>query len=394
MPVLDPADDLNHQQLHRYVQLGLVPDWVRSASDAFPEKSAAVLPLNVLADTTNKRYRCDTKAATFLSALYFHDHKSQIMPKQAVFIQNRLEKAVDQWGIRNAYDDMRTKLAALHHRDAVTLPDDAFAIVRTPSVGEKERLYPLRNAKEVRAAAQWLADNRDSAGLAFRDRHVIACKIVEKAAAFGADLGGNEEFIERQAGRGFCDVEAAAAMIRTHVKAASHAAPADVEGMYKLADTIEATPTLALDHEKLAELAVTVDLFDRVNNLVRGYGDYLKRPEDVLFGTLYHEVKQARHVCQLTTGTVYEPDQLSKLAVDDLRALFGDDFVESCTSGAMLDAEKLAEVAATLPYPDAVTFDRLMSDSGYAPVYKQSGVRIRDDRTKLAAAAAAYEPLL
>ena len=117
-------------------------------------------------------------------------------------------------------------------------------------------------------------------------------------------------------------------MIRTHVKAAARATPGDIEGMNKLAATVERSPSLALDHEKLAELAKTVDLFDRANRLTGGYGTYMQRPEDVLFGTLYNEVKLARQVCQLTTGSVYEPSQLSKLAVDDLRSLFGEDFVD------------------------------------------------------------------
>lgn len=391
MPILDAAADANHQQLYRYAQLGLVPDWVRQAKDAFPEKSAAASPRNAFADVRSRQFRLDSPAATYLSALYFTDQQSQYPVKTAGWIRERIESAVKYWGIDNAYQDLRVKLAALHVRDAETLSDDCFALVRTLGNGQVEREYPLRNAKEVRAAAEWLKTHRDHDGLPFGDRYTIAVKIHEKAAQYGASLGEHETFIERQAGLGFCSAQEAADMIRIHVKAAAKASEDTKAGMLKLAQVVETTPELALDHGRLVELAKTVDLFDRSSGLISGYGNLLKRAEDVLFGTLYKEAQAVRDsVCQLTTGSVYDHDQLEKLSVDDIRSLFGEEFADQCTSGAAIDPEKLAELASTLPYPDALTFDRLMSDVGQGPVFKQSGFRLKFNRDELAAAAAVY----
>lgn len=379
---LDAAADSNHQQLYRYHQLGLVPDWVKNAANAFPTKQAAAIPISAFGDVRTRQYRCDTPAATYLSALYFLDQQDQYPAKTAGWIRARIEQAAERWQIRNAYNDLRTKLARLRTRDAVTLSADDFAL-------PDSRQYPLRNAKEVRAAAQWLAEHRDK--IPYGDRYTIAGKIIEKAAAFGASLGPQEAFVARQAGLGFCSAQEAAQLIRLHVKAAARAAPEDAASMLKLAATVEASPEFVLDHQGLVGLAKTVDLFDRATGLIAGYGELLKRAEDVLFSTLYSEVQEIRKTaCQLVSGSVYEPAQFNKLAVDDLRALFGDEFVAGCTQAGVLDTEKLAELAQTLPFADAQAFDRLLEEAGHSPVFKRAGFRVKFNREALAAAAAAY----
>ena len=71
--------------------------------------------------------------------------------------------------------------------------------------------------------------------------------------------------------------------------------------------------------------------------------------------------------CAMTSGTVYDKGSLSKLALDDLRSLFGTDFAKEVSTGLDLDVEKLAEVAHTLPRPEAELFDNLCQECGIAP---------------------------
>jgi hypothetical protein len=90
-----------------------------------------------------------------------------------------------------------------------------------------------------------------------------------------------------------------------------------------------------------------------------------------------------------TSGRMYNKQDFGKVALDDLKSLFGDEFADRVRSGLDVDAEKLAEEIATLPRPDAEMFDSLMSEVGVKPsVVKTAGVRMNK------AAAAHYANLL
>ena len=95
-------------------------------------------------------------------------------------------------------------------------------------------------------------------------------------------------------------------------------------------------------------------------------------------------------LCALQTGNVYEKEQLSKLAREDVANLFGNDFANEVCTGFDVDPEKLAEVAHTLPRPDAELLEHLLSEVGQRPqLNKAAEFEPIDDKT-LEAIAAAY----
>lgn len=385
-PACDQYADPNGVELARLAKLYAFPDFVKSASVErvlTPQEH----PPHIYADPVHRQFPCHSAAATWLSGLYFEEKQAEYHPKDQKLIRQRLNGFVSFHGIRPAYDQMVARHAELYKTADDQLPDSAFALVWADDTGAKQRDYPLRNAKEVQAAARWLHEYRDH--WPFAGRHVIATKILEKAAQFGASLAGLEEFMEKQAGRGVCDPAEVQAMIRDRALLAQGEERAGIE---KLAETFNKMSRLHFVPEVLIKLAETMDTIDRGLGLTGKYTERIKRPEDVLFkATFTKAAAELANHCQLQTGTIYSKDTLAKVALDDVQSLFGQDFAQQVRRGLDIDPEKLAAVASTLPRPDAQLFDAMMNDVGLHPQAEKAAAAPAVDWTDREWAALASE---
>jgi hypothetical protein len=363
---IDHVSDTNGAELYRLSRLYTFPDFVKAASRDDTLRPAA-LPVTVYADPRFKHFPCHNKAAAWLSALYFQEQKPAYHPKDAALIEQRLDGFAKHWGIKAAVDTMRTQWEETHKNADDKLPDTDFGYVWVGEDGSKQRSLRLKNALEVKEAAAWLARYRDE--LPWHDRHTIASKILVKAARFGASLGEHDGYIERQAGRGICNPAKVVSAIRHRAKLArDNAAKAAME---QLADMVADKPRFALSGDVLTKLAATIDSFDRGSGLATKYSDVLQRPEDIVFESTWKEVSAgAGDMCVMTTGAMYDKTDFAKLAVADVKALFGDEFASRVGNGLDVDPQKVAELAQTLPRNDAELFDQLLSESGVRPITK------------------------
>lgn len=388
--ILDQSGDLTFQETVKLAQLYDFPDFAKQAD--LKEVIGPEQPHpNLYADTRSPyQFPCHSKAATFVSYAFFLEKQSEIGPKVRATIADRLQKFAEYWGIKNAV----RKLVDTHRElnKVAEYPDSSYAIVWSSETGEKERRYPLRNALEVKAAAEWfhtyLPEIRAQFG--FDDRQTIANKILLKAAELGADLGEHRDSIEKHAGRGVCEPKVASKMIRDRVKAAHRCTPEMAVSMRKLAEMVEVKPTVCLDPASMAKLASTVDQFDRTHGLLNRYTELIPAPEDVLFSATYTKAASVcEDSCSLTTGSVYDRNDFSKLSATDVQDLFGDEIVASVCSGLHVDPIKMADVAATFPRNDAVIFEQLLTDKGIVPMAKDASTHVGfhfDQLKQLAAA--------
>jgi len=233
----------------------------------------------------------------------------------------------------------------------------------------------LRNALEVKAAASWYEANLPEIRkqFTFTDRQTIAAKILQKAAEHGAAVADHQEALDQSAGRGFCDPKQASCMIKDRIKIARRVKPEVADQMTKLAAAVEAMPRLFLEPGRMSQLAETVDQFDRCHGLTTKYSEHIPNPESVLFAATYTKTAAfSKEACETLTGSVYTQDDFSKLALSDVRGLFGDEIADAVCVGLKIDPEKMAEVAATFPRPEAQMLDDLMSDNGVDPLAKQA----------------------
>jgi hypothetical protein len=382
--VLDPAADKNRTELVKLASRYSFPNFVRIA-----DLDATMNPDNVAvtayADPVHQKYACHTAAATWLSAAYFHEKSAEYHPKQRERICERLEKFANYFGIRSDYDALVKQADTLRGDDQ--LPDSSYAYVWQSKDGSKERYYPMTNALQVKIAAEWLQHNQDR--IPFADRNVIGNKILEKAARYGANLGECGDFIEKQAGRGIPDPTEVYSLLENRATLARK--QEHKEAILKLAHAVKSTPRVALQPNELVKLAATVDMIDHAIGLKGKYTEVLPRPEDVIFKITYTKAaSDMSRLCALQTGNVYEKEQLSKLAREDVVNLFGNDFANEVCTGLDVDPEKLAEVAHTLPRPDAELLEHLLSEVGQRPqLNKAAEFEPIDDKT-LEAIAAAY----
>lgn len=353
----DHTHDRNGAELLRLSKLYTFPEFVKSASEENLHPGAA-LPPTAYGDPRNRTFPCHTAASTWLSNLYFAEKQAEYSARDVTEIKNRLLKAASFWQIRDDVNAVYSRWDELHKTADARMADSDFAVVIVRDDGTKERHCRMKTAMEVKAAAEWLLKHRDS--IPYGDRNVIATKIVEKAAAYGATLGANELFIEKQAGRGVCDPADVVRMLSQRATLGKTAAYR--EAMHQLADTF-AAKKITTDPATLVELAKTVEAYDRANHI--NYTAHIQRPEDVIFGVTFKEAKDGEGCAvRLTNGTVYNKMSFEKVSLADIKALFGPAFASEVTlDGLSVCPEKLAEQAAALPAPDADAFEQLLKEA-------------------------------
>lgn len=364
---LDQTSDTTRQDMHRCAQLYDFPDYVKQAAPAAVLEVEPKLASTAFADVRNRQFKCSNKAATWVSYLFFLEKSSALHPKIAGFIHERLDAFANSWGIVPDIKALREKHAELQKN---AMSDSSYMQVWASEDGTKVREYPLRNPMEVKVASEWFMQNRDH--FMYNDRRTMATKLLEKANEFGVGLDPEiDDELEKQAGRGTYDPKTAAQHIRNRITATD--APADCRAeMTKLADAVQANPELATDTERIAQLCVTVDTFDRMTKLSE-YTELIPRPEDIFCAATFKTARAAvDECCTMLTGTVYHQSDLQKVALNSIRSAFGNDIAEAVSNGLNVDPVKLAEVASTFPRPDAVLFDRVLADSGILPMMKQA----------------------
>ena len=382
--ILDAASDTSREELARMVKLYEFPPFVKQANLDFtmnPENIA----INTYADPVRQKFACHTAAATWMSSLYFHEKKAEYHPKDRERIERRLENYVDYWRIRPDYDSLVKRANTLTSQE---LPDSSYAYVWVDDKGGKERYLPLNSPMNTKAAAEWLHKYRDR--LPFSDRNTIAKKILEKAGAYGADLGERlAEHTEKQAGHGIPDPSEVIAMIKQRAELATRAQHR--EEILKLASAVESQARIALQPTELVKLAETIDIIDNALHLKGKYTEHIQRPEDVIFKVTFTKAASTQQeLCTLQTGNVYGQSQLSKLAKEDVESLFGTDFASEVCTGLDVDPVKMAEIAHTLPTPDAELLEQLLSEAGQSPAFGKAASDVGPSPAELEALAKLY----
>lgn len=369
MQTLDQSADTQGVQLAKLSHHYEFPSFVKTA-DFTQVMTPTNLERNVYADYYNKEFPCHTKAATWVSAMYFFENRGDLNPKQASAIEQRLQQFADYHRIRNAYNDLKQQHQSLHKEAA--LSDDQYAYVWVGEDGNVQRQYPLRNPLEVKEAANWFHTYRDH--WIYSDRRKIATRILKRANDYGAQLPPVIDlFLRKQAGEGIPDPREVVVMLNNRAHLTNN--PDLKAGVTKLAHTVQTQPAQTLAPAQLEKLAEVVDQIDRTIGLVGKYTDTVPRPEDVIFRNTYKEATGfVSDCCTLTNGSIYNKPDFKRVKLSEVQALFGDSFASEIRSGLDVDPEKFAQLAHTLPRGEADMLDRLLSDHAITPLGKQAAM--------------------
>lgn len=292
--------------MHQVKQAFELPDLVKKAEAASlspPQRLPAYF-----GDPVRCEFPCHAAPATLLSAA---DLMLRGPEKVASYerIYKRLRDSATHQGAAGEFK----KLAEQNHKRLDTaleaLPDECFALVLKQ--GEKMiRQYPLRNADEVKAAADYLKRFRGE--FRFEDRHKIASRILQRAVQLGAGQVADEVPLLKTAAVAVTDAGAAAALLRK----AARLTKGD-DRLTKLADQIERLDQITRD----AAIKVA-DVVDNVYLDAKVKPDLL--PEDELFLVTPPELKTAAAALVPFGGEMFHRGVLVKFGRDKAAALIGD----------------------------------------------------------------------
>lgn len=366
------------------------PSYVKSA-DTKELKDTSGLDSTLFADQNGRCFPLHTKAACFLSAAALFSRKSEFVKAAYDRMESQIARYAAYWQIGADVDKLRAKYEGIEKKAEASLSDADFAMVRKMDDGTTQRHYPLRNAAEVKAAAAWLCKYQDRFN--YDDRKTMATKILDKAASFGAAISDSEaNGLEKAAGRGIATAgQVVECLNGRRLLALSKSRDKEAQALAGLQATIAQDQSIIMQPGVMSKIAATLEDVDKALGIQ--YGDYFKPPTDALFGTTFSKIASERAtMCEMTTGSVYSKEQFGKIAAEELRSIFGDEFVSRIRFGTQVDPEKLAQIAHTLPRPDAELLEQVLASKGVHPVLSKSASRDFMEDQDLRSLASQYRP--
>jgi hypothetical protein len=374
MAVLDQNLDLSGQEKHRLFTLYNAPAFVKSAEEVLIHGDEQLAP-NEYADPLRKLYPCHTKAAVWTSAAFFYDCQNELPPMRAATIEDKLLKAAEIFGIQNEVATIKTQIKDAKVDDLSQLPNEKFAYVTTDATGQATREYPLRNAIEVKKAAEYLMQYRDD--MPWTMRNTFATNVLRAAEEFGAAIGDVRDDLEKTAGFGLCSASDVVSALKQRARAAKLNSDVQdlTDGLEKLAELINNNKNSMLQRQHM--LVEFLDDVDRRANWTTRYNSDFSRPEDIIFGVTEKSASElaSRLIGSPFTGNYYQLSDLEQLPLNKLSEVMGEDMAEAVSAGGVyIDTEKLAAVIPTLPREDADMFDQLTAVCGIAPFASKTAI--------------------
>jgi hypothetical protein len=388
MAALDYYDDVNQQQFYMLDRLYGIPEFVKQA-EFETGQDVRDLPATAFAEPVHRKFPCHTKAATWLAQAYFSANQGLYSKEQAGVIQDRIEKSAQYWGIQNLTHSFKKGWAKLASREMPEVSDGDHALVVDYGT-HKLRRMPMPNAISVKLAADFLYANRAKYPLQWRKS--AARRILRKMSFYdgqaakgvkvaGAELGITKlsyevrNYLERAAGLGAAMPEKVAEKIAQRV----FMLPERRDDLrLKLAEVAQDIAKVdSLSNDELDKVAELLDEVDRSTGLAAYYHTSVDMPEEICYDVLEKEAAAILdgHVV-LTTGNVYPLELFRNLPIDKMAAVMGDEFADAVRNEAGdLDLEKFAEVAPTLPRPDALLLERIVSSSEGEPTRMEKVAR-------------------
>lgn len=374
MAVLDQNLDLSGQEKHRLFTLYNAPAFVKTAEEVLIHGDEQLAP-NEYADPLRKLYPCHTKAAVWTSAAFFYDCQHELPPMRAATIEDKLLKAAEIFGIQRDVATIKTQIKEAKVDDLSQLPNEKFAYVVTNEDGQSIREYPLRNALEVKKAAEYLMQYRDDMPWAMRN--TFATNVLRAAEEFGAAIGDVRDELEKTAGFGLCSASDVVNALKQRARASKLNSDMQdlTEGLEKLAELINNNKNSMLQRQHT--LVEFLDDVDRRANWTTRYDSDFARPEEVIFGVTEKSASAlaSRLVGSPFTGNYYQLSALEQLPLNKLAEVMGEDMADAVSAGGVyIDTEKLAAVIPTLPREDADMFDQLTAVCGIAPFASKTAI--------------------
>lgn len=355
----DATDDRSHRTLFKLAKLVDFPQFVKEAEE-LDTADLSKMPQAVFADPVNRKFPCHTKAATWLSQLYFLESRHLYPTKVANAVQDRITKNAAYFAIEGQTKEAASKWEA--HNTPTDFVDD-YAMTFEYK-GETKHALPINNAENVKAAADRLSNNVQK--YPFELRQVAARKILRNASKYEVKLANEtEEYLYKAAGYGMTTPDRAAEKLGLRTLMMPKSAGDMRIRMAKLTKSVSQMQEIPLS--ELTKLANIVDRVDTECGFHHHYAEGVDTPEEIFFELTEKKASTAKDdFIQLTTGSLIPVDSLPDLPLDKIAAAVGEDFLKAIISDGSLDIDitKFARLAPTLPRNDALLLERALQAAG------------------------------
>lgn len=358
MMLIDQCHDLSGAITHELTQIYGSPDFVKKASRAHKLGDPSTLPAMAYAGPNNT-FPTHTKAATWLSAAFLAYNEQQHPEVDFSGIKSKLSKVAAVWKIADEVEHIFSQVKSAANVGVV------YALEFTED-GVAKKAFPMRNAKEVQAAASLLLQNREK--MSFELRQVAAERVVQQAIEFHADI--DMPAMHKMAGIGFSATEVVVGEWEKRAVWLADSHPETSDSLLAMADSVRAFKLDARDTSMRNKLAATMEQLDRDFKLTGLYGTKLRSPEDTFFEVTFKQAAALQDsIFKLTNGDVFQKSALAGVTTEHIQNWFGDDLADMVKDplSDMIDHEKLAEVARTLPRPDANAFSEMLAAHAQKP---------------------------
>ena len=336
---MDITSDNLHSTLYQVCRKVGVPDYVASA-ECITKEAVAGLPDTLFADRSNRRYPIDTKANTWLSAVYFAKTAEADGYHNGVlkeYVEGVIKLAADKYGIRA---DVDRAMEEIRRVPAVKKAEDDESNYGWPS----ERKYPMFDERGVKLACSYFDENAYKYPKDMR--HTIAKNIFLKCAEYGISPSDR---VRQEAGSGFNLLDA----IGSELVDRAHSCP-DAKARAALAKT--ASAVIQADPSKrkalMDKFANVLEKFDEAFGFDKLYGKRFNPPSAIFYG---RSVKEAKALADDTVVLGDKPFSIKKLAslpISVFTDALGDDFGKRVKTAEAIDEAKLADELHSMPTPD------------------------------------------
>ena len=358
--MVDQSLDISGAIQWELLKLYPSPPFVKTASQQSLIGNTESLP-DIAFAGPYRTFPVHTKAATWLSAA-FAAYNTDKAPKEELDpVKANIRKAASYWRLE---DDVE-------HLFATTKIASSAAVVHALEYtqdGVLKRAFPMRNAQEVRAAANVLRQFHNK--LAFDIRQQAATRILEQAVTYCVD-GLDNDYLAKQAGYGHATADWISEQWHKRAVFVRSTHPEIADQLELLAQSVKTNGSDARDMNVRLKMASVMDNIDETHKLQDLYGTELQSPEETMFHVTYKAASElSGDLVPLATGDTFTKTALAKVTAAVLSDWFGQDMLDEVADPLFdnIDLEKLASVVRTLPRNDAVTFKQMMHSIDISPV--------------------------
>ena len=328
--IIDPVSDSGFVKLCQLSKVFDLPEFVKQSS-LDEQIDTKTLPAISFADSVKRVFPIHTKAAAYLSYLYFLDQRKDMVQTEINRASSGFKKAGSIWNINAEF-----MLADEEYKKATDI-QPAEKVACAIEINGLEFL-PINTAANVMSSTREFDDSRNS--LPYDLRYKAANALMKAAIDMHLTADMLPECVHKSAGKGLTTKEAATKELCWRIKEEKSAKIKDA--LKPTADFLDQLDDGIISREAAEKVARTIAAYDEATGLYKNYGKSVPLPEDILFAFTKFAADSMLDTLTEINGTNYRTSDLEAAEVDKL---FGTDTLGIFGS----DMSKVAKVVSNSP---------------------------------------------